>query len=195
MKRSFDNAFKNNDDDDDDDDNIVLISIPKRVKDAWQYYAYSEYTKSLEESTLNYNKENDTIYCPILLEDIPVDQSITLTCCWNAIHRDYIKLINHECCLLCRNNVTIYYIIVQLYPYWSDQRGEYTFKVGFHPQWPLYKLIDKIEKRLEYWCFKVTKLYINCLGDKYRLYKCNALKDEKTCHEYNIRNTTRILCQ
>lgn len=196
MKRSFDKAFNDkNDNNDDDDDNIIKIRLPKRYKEAWEDFSYSQYTKSLEESTLNYNKETDTIYCPILLDDVPVDQSTTLTCCWNAIHNDCIDMIKKESCIWCRKQVTFKYIIVMQRSYYRDTK--YTFKLGFHPKWTLTKILKEIHERLSRYLgdCSISKLWIfhPCHSNERIYYIRDEKVNDKQCYEYNIRNTTRIV--
>lgn len=191
MKRSYDIAFHLY-----DYDSIVLYYIQKSsIKDELKDYYYSRDTISLEESTLNYDYESDTIYCPILIENIPVDNSVTLTCCFNAINKDYIKTNYPGLCPICRREMTIMYVII--YDAYNMTIGNmticnrYYIKIGVKLEWSMYMLTQKINEKLKvYHMISKMDIMINRNKPLKRLY--DFVSKEITLYDYNIRNSTVI---
>lgn len=87
-----------------DKTNIKGIKIDKETK------------KLITDYVHNYNEKDDTVSCAISLENIPFDQSIIATCCWNAINKSDFNIIynSKKCCPLCRGKLLKHYIHIRI---------------------------------------------------------------------------------
>lgn len=86
----------------------------RSCKEEWEQYFCSPLTQLLIENVLNYDPINDTVYCPILLDNFDFDDCTVATCCWNVYESNIFNTLLKENrpCAICREELLQCYITI-----------------------------------------------------------------------------------
>jgi len=119
-------------------------------KEEWEGYICSPLTKALVENVLNYDAINDTIYCPILLDNFYFDDCTVATCCWNAYESNIFNTLlkENKLCAICRSELLQCYITI--YDHYYNYYPDFYPKIGVNLSWSIGQLKNVIETKTKY---------------------------------------------
>lgn len=125
-------------------DSIVLVDMSQGApREAHSQYHIAE-TLSLQDHVRNYDVNTDCVTCPVTLEDVPVDDAIIATCCWQGYHGDtFLKLVGMPC-PLCRGTLTQSYITIRFVKSHPSQQRPPTTMIGVDLRWSIRELVDRV---------------------------------------------------